>query len=77
METVVYVMDSLGERLCEGCKRGYLLRFDGASDEPARRRRLRGSCPRFYRRGCCGSVGWTSHRSRLVRRVRWSRRRST
>ena len=33
METVVYVMDSLGERLCEGCKRGYLLRFDGASDE--------------------------------------------
>ena len=24
-------MDSLGERLCEGCKRGYVLRFDGSS----------------------------------------------
>ncbi len=30
-EVVVYVMDSLGERLCEGCKRGYVLRFDGSS----------------------------------------------
>jgi hypothetical protein len=25
-------MDSLGERLCEGCKRGYILRFDGNSN---------------------------------------------
>jgi hypothetical protein len=31
-ELIVYVMDSLGERLCEGCKRGYILRFDSASD---------------------------------------------
>jgi len=30
-ELVVYVVDSLGERLCEGCKRGYVLRFDGES----------------------------------------------
>ena len=30
-ETVAYVMDSLGERLCEGCRRAYVLRFDGAS----------------------------------------------
>ena len=30
-ETVAYVMDSLGERLCEGCRRAYVLRFDGES----------------------------------------------
>ena len=30
-EEVGYVMDSLGERLCEGCKRGYVLRCDGSS----------------------------------------------
>ena len=30
-ETVAYVMDSLGERLCEGCRRAYVLRFDGDS----------------------------------------------
>ena len=24
-------MDSLGERLCEGCRRAYVLRFDGES----------------------------------------------
>ena len=31
--TVAYVMDSLGERLCEGCRRAYVLRFDGESLE--------------------------------------------
>ena len=34
-ELIVYVMDSLGERLCEGCKRAFVLRFDGASDRSA------------------------------------------
>lgn len=28
---VAYVIDSLGERLCEGCRRGYVLRFDEES----------------------------------------------
>lgn len=27
-KVVAYVIDSLGERLCEGCRRGYVLRFD-------------------------------------------------
>ena len=31
--TVAYVMDSLGERLCEGCRRAYVLRFDSESLE--------------------------------------------
>ena len=39
-ELIVYVMDSLGERLCEGCKRGYILRFDGASDRSLHLREL-------------------------------------
>jgi hypothetical protein len=33
MQTVAYVMDSLGERLCEGCRRAYVLRFDSESLE--------------------------------------------
>ena len=32
-ELVAYAYDSLGERLCEGCKRGYVLRFDAESLE--------------------------------------------
>ena len=32
-ELVAYAYDSLGERLCEGCKRGYALRFDAESLE--------------------------------------------
>ena len=32
-DVVAYVIDSLGERLSEGCKRGYVLRFDASSSE--------------------------------------------
>ena len=69
-EVVVYVMDSLGERLCEGCKRGYVLRFDGSSSPGRAADGARGGGGAVHRRSATVAASAADRRGRRRVRVR-------